>query len=110
MKRKRVLAHWPLLETPGSQGKQVGVRGTPTSDLTKNQTPPSPQLVRLTPLYYVYMSLLSTFSTNSTNILAGINDSEVSQAIIIAISVIVNDLLYLPWPIDWRIPLHLTGN
>ena len=56
------------------------------------------------------MSLLSTFSTNSINILAGINGSEVLQAIIIAISVIVNDLLYLPWPIDWRIPLHLLGN
>ena len=56
------------------------------------------------------MSLLSTFSTNSINILAGINGLEVSQAIIIAISVIVNDLLYLPWPIDWRIPLHLLGN
>lgn len=56
------------------------------------------------------MALLSTFSTNGINILAGINGSEVSQAIIIAISVIINDLLYLPWPIDWRIPLHLLGN
>ena len=56
------------------------------------------------------MALLSTFSTNGINILAGINGSEVSQAIIIAISVIINDLLYLPWPIDWRIPLHLLGS
>lgn len=56
------------------------------------------------------MALLSTFSTNGINILAGINGSEVSQAIIIAISVIFNDLLYLPWPIDWRIPLRLLGN
>lgn len=62
------------------------------------------------PLYYVYMSLLSTFSTNSINILAGINGSEVSQALIIALSVIANDLLYLPWPIGFRIPLHLLGN
>lgn len=62
------------------------------------------------PLYYVYMSLLSTFSTNSINILAGINGSEVSQALIIALSVILNDLLYLPWPVDFRIPLHLLGN
>lgn len=53
------------------------------------------------------MSLLSTFTTNSFNILAGINGSEVSQALVIAVSVIVNDLLYLPWPIDFRIPLHL---
>lgn len=62
------------------------------------------------PLYYVYMSLLSTFATNSINILAGINGSEVSQALIIALSVILNDLLYLPWPIDFRIPLHLLGS
>ncbi|KAG6814267.1 hypothetical protein H0H92_015382 [Tricholoma furcatifolium] len=67
-------------------------------------------LVNLGPLYYIYMSLLSTFATNSFNILAGINGSEVSQALIIAISVILNDLLYLPWPFDFRIPLHLLGN
>lgn len=62
------------------------------------------------PLYYIYMSLLSTFATNSINILAGINGSEVGQALIIALSVILNDLMYLPWPIDFRIPLHLLGN
>lgn len=54
--------------------------------------------------------MLSTFCTNSINILAGINGSEVSQALIIATSVIINDLLYLPWPVDFRIPLHLLGN
>ncbi|KAG6850734.1 hypothetical protein H0H93_009357 [Arthromyces matolae] len=67
-------------------------------------------LVNLGPLYYIYMSLLSTFATNSFNILAGINGSEVSQALIIAISVILNDLLYLPWPIDFKLPLHLLGS
>ncbi|KAJ7134533.1 N-acetylglucosaminephosphotransferase [Mycena epipterygia] len=67
-------------------------------------------LLNLGPLYYIYMSLLSTFATNSFNILAGINGSEVSQALIIALSVILNDLLYLPWPLDFRIPLHLLGN
>ncbi|THV05221.1 hypothetical protein K435DRAFT_826437 [Dendrothele bispora CBS 962.96] len=67
-------------------------------------------LVNLGPLYYIYMSLLSTFTTNSINILAGINGSEVSQAVIIAVSVILNDLLYLPWPIDFRIPVHLLGS
>lgn len=57
------------------------------------------------------MSLLSTFCTNSINILAGINGSEVSQALIIALSVILNDLLYLPWPTGFRIllPLHILG-
>jgi len=67
-------------------------------------------LVNLGPLYYVYMSLLSTFATNSINILAGINGSEVSQALIIALSIVLNDILYLPWPVDFRIPLHLLGN
>ncbi|KAK7469100.1 tunicamycin resistance protein [Stygiomarasmius scandens] len=67
-------------------------------------------LVNLGPLYYIYMSLLSTFATNSINILAGINGSEVSQALIIAVSVILNDLLYLPWPIDFRVPVHLLGS
>lgn len=61
-------------------------------------------------MYYVYIALLSTFSTNSINILAGINGSEVSQALIIALSVIINDLLYLPWPIDFKIPLHILGS
>ena len=56
------------------------------------------------------MSLLSTFATNSINILAGINGSEVGQALIIALSVILNDLIYLPWPFDFRIPLYLLGN
>ena len=56
------------------------------------------------------MSLLSTFSTNSINILAGINGSEVSQAIVIALSVALNDLLYLPWPTGFRVPLHLLGS
>jgi len=62
------------------------------------------------PLYYLYMSLLSTFSTNSINILAGINGSEVSQAVVIALSVVLNDLLYLPWPTGFRVPLHLLGS
>ncbi|KAF5338885.1 hypothetical protein D9611_008778 [Ephemerocybe angulata] len=67
-------------------------------------------LVNLGPLYYLYMIMLSTFSTNSINILAGINGSEASQALIIALSVIVNDLLYLPWAVWFRIPVHLLGS
>jgi len=60
--------------------------------------------LELGPLYYIYMSLLSTFATNSINILAGINAVEVSQALIIAISVLLNDMLYLPWA--FRLTLH----
>ncbi|GAA5938049.1 UDP-N-acetylglucosamine--dolichyl-phosphate N-acetylglucosaminephosphotransferase [Sporobolomyces koalae] len=48
-------------------------------------------------MYYLYMSMLSTFCTNSINILAGINGVEVSQALIIALSLILNDLLYIPF-------------
>lgn len=44
------------------------------------------------------MAMVSTFTTNSINILAGINGLEVSQTIVISASVILNDLLYLPWP------------
>ncbi|WFD31248.1 Superkiller protein 3 [Malassezia sp. CBS 17886] len=46
-------------------------------------------------LYYVYMMLLATFCTNCINILAGINGVEVGQALVIAASMCVNDLLYL---------------
>ncbi|KZW00934.1 UDP-N-acetylglucosamine-dolichyl [Exidia glandulosa HHB12029] len=55
------------------------------------------QIVDLGALYYVYMAMVSTFCTNSINILAGINGLEVSQALIIALSIAANDLLYLPW-------------
>lgn len=62
------------------------------------------------PLYYVYMALLSTFTTNSINILAGINGVEVVQAIVISASIILNDLLYLPWPFTLRIgSLQISG-
>ncbi|KZP31465.1 hypothetical protein FIBSPDRAFT_1037456 [Athelia psychrophila] len=43
------------------------------------------------------------------NILAGCNGVEAGQALIIALSVILNDLLYLPWPFGFTLPLHLLG-
>lgn len=52
-------------------------------------------ILELGPLYYMYMSLLSTFCTNSINILAGINGVEVGQALVISISLCLNDVLYL---------------
>lgn len=51
--------------------------------------------VRTGPLYYLYMAMLSTFCTNSINILAGINGVEVGQTLVIALSIALNDLLYL---------------
>lgn len=47
-------------------------------------------------LYYVYLLMLPTFTTNAINILAGINGVETMQAMLIAMSVALNDLLFLP--------------
>lgn len=53
-------------------------------------------------LYYAYMALLSIFSSNSINILAGINGIEVAQSLVIALLIVFNDALYLspftPYP------------
>jgi UDP-N-acetylglucosamine--dolichyl-phosphate N-acetylglucosaminephosphotransferase len=53
-------------------------------------------------LYYVYMALMSIFSSNSINILAGVNGIEVAQSIVIAVLIVINDVLYLspftPYP------------
>ncbi|KAF4671781.1 UDP-N-acetylglucosamine--dolichyl-phosphate N-acetylglucosaminephosphotransferase [Perkinsus chesapeaki] len=46
-------------------------------------------------LYYIFLSLLSVFCTNAINILAGINGLEIGQSMILAISLILNDLLQL---------------
>ncbi|KAF2714220.1 UDP-GlcNAc-1-phosphate transferase [Pleomassaria siparia CBS 279.74] len=46
-------------------------------------------------LYYVYMAMLSIFSSNSINILAGINGIEVAQSLVIAMLIVLNDILYL---------------
>ncbi|CCO26253.1 UDP-N-acetylglucosamine--dolichyl-phosphate N-acetylglucosaminephosphotransferase [Rhizoctonia solani AG-1 IB] len=56
------------------------------------------------------MALLSTFTTNSINILAGMNGIEAGQALVIAVSVAFNDLLYLPWSFRFKIgSLELGG-
>ncbi|KAI8068859.1 glycosyl transferase family 4-domain-containing protein [Thamnidium elegans] len=52
-------------------------------------------LVDLGPLYYVYMAMLIIFCTHSINILAGINGIEAGQSLVIGLSVIANDLLYI---------------
>lgn len=57
-------------------------------------------VVHLGSLYYIYMSLLSTFCTNSINILAGVNGVEVGQALVIAISIALNDLLYISFDLS----------
>ena len=46
-------------------------------------------------LYYLYMGMLAVFCTNAINIVAGINGIEVSQGIIIGLSVIAFNLIEL---------------
>ncbi|KAG9247783.1 UDP-N-acetylglucosamine-1-P transferase [Calycina marina] len=57
-------------------------------------------LFELGPLYYIYMAAIAIFCPNSINILAGINGIEVSQSIVIALLLVLNDCLYLfaPYP------------
>lgn len=55
-------------------------------------------------IYYVYMALLSIFSSNSINILAGINGIEVGQSLVIALLLILNSSLYLLPPTPYPHP------
>ncbi|KAG8531647.1 uncharacterized protein KY384_003278 [Bacidia gigantensis] len=53
------------------------------------------EMVDLGSLYYVYMAAIAIFCPNSINILAGINGIEVSQSIIIAVLLLINDMVSL---------------
>ncbi|CAG8494224.1 2472_t:CDS:2, partial [Acaulospora morrowiae] len=53
------------------------------------------RIVDLGFLYYVYMSMMAVFCTNSINILSGINGVEIGQSLIIACSIAINDLMFL---------------
>lgn len=58
----------------------------------------------------MWLLLLPTFTTNSINILAGVNGVECIQPLIIACSVLLNDLLFLPiWP-KWLLSILGTGS
>lgn len=60
------------------------------------------ELLTLGFLYYVYMAAIAIFAPNCINILAGINGIEVSQSLVIACLLVLNDSLYLfsftPYP------------
>ncbi|RKF53433.1 UDP-N-acetylglucosamine--dolichyl-phosphate N-acetylglucosaminephosphotransferase [Golovinomyces cichoracearum] len=58
------------------------------------------KLLDLGIFYYIYMVAVAIFCPNSINILAGINGIEVSQSLIIAFLLILNDCFYLwiPYP------------
>lgn len=54
--------------------------------------------------YYLFMSCLAIFCTNSINILAGVNGLEVGQSVVIAATVLINNSIQLwRWPEG---PLH----
>ncbi|POS87729.1 UDP-N-acetylglucosamine--dolichyl-phosphate N-acetylglucosaminephosphotransferase [Erysiphe pulchra] len=57
-------------------------------------------LLDLGVFYYIYMAAVAIFCPNSINILAGINGIEVTQSLIIALLLVLNDCLYLraPYP------------
>ncbi|KAK6579811.1 hypothetical protein PZA11_007519 [Diplocarpon coronariae] len=63
-------------------------------------------LFDLGPLYYVYMFAIAIFCPNSINILAGINGIEVSQSLVIASLLMLNDLSYLLSPPSTSVALH----
>jgi UDP-N-acetylglucosamine--dolichyl-phosphate N-acetylglucosaminephosphotransferase len=58
------------------------------------------ELLQLGFLYYLYMFAIAIFCPNSINILAGINGIEVSQSLVIACLLVINDCYYLlnPYP------------
>jgi len=60
------------------------------------------ELLDLGWIYYAYMAAIAIFCPNSINILAGINGIEVSQSLVIALLLVLNDTLYLvpysPYP------------
>ncbi|KAL5612161.1 hypothetical protein BROUX41_000295 [Berkeleyomyces rouxiae] len=53
------------------------------------------ELFDLGALYYVYMACVAMFCPQSINMLAGINGIEVSQCVVIALLLALNDSLYL---------------
>eukprot|EP00892_Ulva_mutabilis_P003340 jgi/Ulvmu1/1378/UM011_0106.1 len=53
--------------------------------------------LELGPLYYVYMTMLVIFCTNSINILAGVNGLEVGQSYIISVAILTFNILRLTW-------------
>ena len=61
-----------------------------------------PSAVDMGWLYYVYMAMVAIFATNCINIYAGINGLEVGQTVVVAGSVLLNDLYYIVsfwvWP------------
>lgn len=88
-----ILASLPMLVVyhAGQGGTSVVVPGWPPILRQALQS----KIIDLGPAYHVFILLLSTFCVHSINIYAGINGVEVGQALIIALSICCNDVLYL---------------
>ena len=61
-------------------------------------------------LYYVFMICLSIFCTNAINILAGVNGLEVGQSVVIALSMLANNVVQLVFFIEGNIEERLWNN
>ncbi|VVT49073.1 uncharacterized protein SAPINGB_P002090 [Magnusiomyces paraingens] len=60
-------------------------------------------------LYYLYMAAVAIFCPNSINIYAGVNGLEVSQSLVIGLSILANDILYLARPHNLATESHLLS-
>lgn len=60
-------------------------------------------------LYYVYMAAVAIFCPNSINILAGVNGIEVGQSLVIGVSILINDFLYILRPYHPAADSHLLS-
>lgn len=49
--------------------------------------------LNLSIFYYVYMGMLAVFCTNAINIYAGVNGIEVGQSVVIALSILIENLV-----------------
>lgn len=59
--------------------------------------------------YYMYMAAVAIFCPNSINIYAGVNGLEVGQSLVVGISILINDVLYLLRPQHLATESHLLS-
>lgn len=59
--------------------------------------------------YYFYMAAVAIFCPNSINIYAGVNGLEVGQSLVIGISILINDFLYISRPHHPAADSHLLS-
>lgn len=65
--------------------------------------------VDIGPGYYVYMASVAIFCPNAINIYAGVNGLEVGQSLVIGISILMNDFLYILRPQHPAADSHLLS-